>query len=94
MVMRLVIEVKNKIVQLLMEKDELSLNNDILPLVFEEFRNTPLNRQTCVMINDFISQQLYGVCAAGIDLVCIPQFTVNLQKGIVSMDDIVYKVVK
>lgn len=36
---------ENKIMQLLMEKGEVSMNNDIFPILFEEFGNAPrMNR--------------------------------------------------
>ena len=57
---------ENKIMQLFMEKGEVSMNNDIFPILFEEFGNAPLNEQTYAMASDFISQQLYAVYAAGI----------------------------
>lgn len=34
---------ENKIMQLFMEKGEVSMNNDIFPILFEEFGNAPLN---------------------------------------------------
>lgn len=60
---------ENKIMQLLMEKGQVSMNNDIFPILFEEFGNAPLNEQNYTMASDFISQQLYAVYAAGINIV-------------------------
>ena len=40
---------ENKIMQLLMEKGEVSMNNDIFPILFEEFGNAQLNEQTYAM---------------------------------------------
>lgn len=82
---------ENKIMQLLMEKGEVSMNNDIFPILFEEFGNAQLNEQTYAMASDFISQQLY---AAGINVVCTPQFMGVPQTGTLFVNDIVYKVVK
>lgn len=85
---------ENKIMQLLMDKGEISMNNDIFPILFEEFGNAPLNEQTYAMASDFISQQLYAVYAAGINVVCTPQFMGVPQTGTLFVNDIVYKVVK
>lgn len=85
---------ENKIMQLLMEKGEVSMNNDIFPILFEEFGNAPLNEQTYAMASDFISQQLYAVYVAGINVVCTPQFMGVPQTGTLFVNDIVYKVVK
>lgn len=84
---------ENKIMQLLMEKGEISMNNDIFPILFEEFENAPLNEQTYAMASDFISQQLYAVYAAGVNVVCTPRFTGNAETGTLSVDDIVYRVI-
>ena len=85
---------ENKILQLLMKKGEVSMNGDIFPMLFEEFDYTPLNEQTYAMVNDFISQQLYAVYAAGINVICTPQFMGEPQTGILFVNDVVYKVVK
>lgn len=85
---------ENKIMQLLMEKGEVSMNSDIFPILFEEFGNTPLNEQTYVMASDFLQQQLHAVFAAGINVVCIPQFMGIPQTGTLFVNDMIYKVVK
>lgn len=85
---------ENKIMQLLMEKGEVSMNNDIFPILFEEFENVPLNEQTYAMMSDFISQQLHAVFAAGINVICTPQFMGVPQTGTLFVNDMVYKVIK
>lgn len=85
---------ENKIMQLLMEKGEVSVNSDIFPILFEEFGNAPLNEQTYAMASDFVGQQLHAVFAAGINVVCIPQFMGVPQTGTLFVNDIIYKVVK
>lgn len=85
---------ENKIMQLLQEKGEVSMNGDIFPILFGEFRNAPLNEQTYAMASDFVGQQLHAVFAAGINVVCIPQFMGIPQTGTLFVNDIVYKVVK
>lgn len=85
---------ENKIMQLLMEKGEISMNNDIFPILFGEFEDAPLNEQTYAMASDFISQQLYAVYAAGINVICTPQFMGVPQTGTLFVNDIIYKVVK
>lgn len=85
---------ENKIMQLLMEKGEVSMNNDIFPILFGEFENIPLNEQTYVIMSDFIGQQLYAVFAAGINVVCVPQFMGIPQRGTLFVNDMIYKVIK
>lgn len=84
---------ENKILQLLMEKGEVSMNNDIFPVLFEEFDNAILDEQTYAMASDFISQQLYAVYAAVINVICIPQFKGDAQTGTLFVNDMMYKVV-
>jgi hypothetical protein len=68
---------ENKIMQLLMEKGYV-----------------PLNEQLYAMASDFVQQQLYGVYAAGINVICIPQFSGIPKMGSLIVGDMVYKVVK
>lgn len=46
---------ENKILQLLMEKGEVSMNNDIFPVLFEEFDGAFLDEQTgTLFVNDMV----------------------------------------
>nr|DAE70974.1 MAG TPA: hypothetical protein [Caudoviricetes sp.] len=90
----MVVVMENKIMQLLMENGQVSMNNDIFPILFGEFGNAPLNEQTYELAGNFIEQQLYAVYAAGINVVCVPQFSGEPQTGTLFVNDIVYKVVK
>ena len=47
---------ENKIMQLIMEKGRVSMNNDIFPILFEEFGEAPLNEQTYALMSDFVRQ--------------------------------------
>lgn len=85
---------ENKIMQLLMENGSVSMNNDIFPILFEEFGEAPLNEQTYAMASDFIRQQLGAVHCAGIRIICVPQFSGVPQTGTLFVNDMVYEVVK
>lgn len=85
---------ENKIMQLLMEKGEVSMNRDIFPMLFEEFGNVPLKEQTYATMSDFIEQQLHAVFVAGINVVCIPQFMGVPKTGTLFVNDMIYKVIK
>ena len=85
---------ENKIMKLLMEKGLVSMNNDIFPILFEEFGEAPLNEQTYVLASDFIRQQLGAVQCAGINIICVPQFSGIPHTGTLFVNDVVYEVVK
>lgn len=85
---------ENKIMQLLMERGQVSMNNDIFPILFEEFGEAALNEQTYEMMSDFIKQQLGAVHCAGIKVICTPQFSGVPQTGTLFVNDVVYEVVK
>ncbi len=85
---------ENKIMQLLMEKGRVSMNNDIFPMLFEEFGEAPLNENTYIMMSDFIRQQISAVQCAGINIICVPQFSGVPQTGTLFVNDVVYEVVK
>lgn len=85
---------ENKIMQLLMEKGRVSMNNDIFPILFEEFGEAPLNESTYTMMSDFIGQQISAVQCAGINIICVPQFSGVPQTGTLFVNDVVYEVVK
>lgn len=85
---------ENKIMQLLMKNGSVSMNNDIFPMLFEEFGDAPLNESTYALVSDFIRQQISAVQCAGIDIICVPQFSGVPQTGTLFVNDIVYEVVK
>lgn len=85
---------ENKILQLLQEKETVSLTSDILPLVLTEFENEPLNSNTYEMASCFVSQLLYSVYASGVNVVCLPKFSGNPHTGTMVVEDMIYTVVQ
>lgn len=85
---------ENKIMRLLMKKGSVSMNNDIFPILFEEFGDAPLNENTYALVSDFIRQHISAVQCAGINIICVPQFSGVPQTGTLFINDIVYEVVK
>lgn len=55
----------NEILELLKNRDEVSLVNDILPRVFAEFAQQSLCPATLAMMQDYVTQLLY-VCATSV----------------------------
>lgn len=66
---------KNKIQQLLMERDQISMTKDVLPLVLEEFELSQMDEEICAMACKFVKQQLHAVHLSGIQVVCYPVFS-------------------
>jgi hypothetical protein len=90
----MVVVMENKILQLLMENGQVSMNKDIFPVLLDEFGDMPLNEQTYELAGNFVEQLLCVVYAAGINVVCVPQFSGEPQTGTLFVNDIVYKVVE
>lgn len=57
------------------------MNNDIFPILFEEFGEASLNEQTYALTSDFIRQQLGAVQCVGINIICVLQFSGILHTG-------------
>ena len=85
---------ENKILQLLMENGQVSMNKDIFPVLLDEFEGVFLNEQTYELAGNFVEQLLYAAYAAGINVVGVPQFSGEPHTGTLFVNDIVYKVVR
>lgn len=82
---------ENKIEQLFLGQDQVSLQNDILPLVLEEFELSCLDETSYVMASEFVKQNLYAVHISGIQTVCYPVFSGEPQSGTLSVVDMVWE---
>lgn len=85
---------ENKLAQLFLEQDQVSLQNDILPLVLEEFELSCLDETSCIMASEFVKQNLYAVHISGIQTVCYPVFSGEPQSGTLSVVDMVWEKVQ
>lgn len=85
---------ENKIEQLFLRQDQVSLQKDILPLVLEEFEQTNLDEAMYAMACDFVKQQLYAIHISGIQTVCYPVFRGEPQSGILSVVDVVWEKIR
>ena len=81
----------NEILELLKNRDEVSLVNDILPKVFAEFAQQGLCPVTLTMMQDYVTQLLYACTTSGVVVVCVPVFTVGPIPGEVVVEDMIYK---
>ena len=83
----------NEILALLQNKDEVSLVNDILPMVFDEFSqpNICLCPNILTMMQDYVTQLLYACVTSGVVVVCVPVFVMGTIPGEVVVKDMVYK---
>ena len=75
-------------------KRKVSLVDDVLPIILEEFGECPLNERLYAMISEFMRQQLCAAHCAGISVVCIPQFSGNAKTGNLFIQDFIYEVIK
>lgn len=82
---------ENKILELFDKQDAVSMVNDILPIVLDEFENQPIDAQQCVMAADFVEQLLFGVYTAGVQVICVPKFSGNPHIGALLVEDFIYK---
>lgn len=85
---------ENKIQQLFLEKDQISLQKDILPLVLEEFKLLQMNDEMYVMACEFVKQQLCALYVAGMSVVCYPIFDGNPQQSKIVVVDMTWEVVE
>ncbi len=81
----------NEILELLKNRDEVSLVNDILPMVFDEFSQQSLCPATLSMMQDYVTQLLYSCSISGVVVVCVPVFTIEPIPGEVVVEDMIYK---
>lgn len=85
---------ENRIEQLFLEQDQVSLQNDILPLVLEEFERSRLDETSYVMAGEFVKQNLYAIHISGIQTVCYPIFSGEPRSGTLSVVDMVWEKVQ
>ena len=65
---------ENKILELLEQKDSVSMNDDIFPLVEKEFEGQVIGAELYELAHQYISQLLYGVHTAGVAVIAVPKF--------------------
>jgi len=65
---------ENKILELLEQKGSVSMNDDIFPLVEEEFAGQVMGNEVYELAHQYIGQLLWGVYAAGISFIASPVF--------------------
>ena len=85
--------IRNEILELLKNRDKVSLVNDILPMVFDEFSqpNICLCPNILTMMQDYVTQLLYACATSGVVVVCVPVFVMETIPGEVVVNDMVYK---
>ena len=57
---------ENKLLELFEKQDTVSMNDDIFPLVEEEFAGQVMGNEVYELAHQYIGQLLWGVYAAGI----------------------------
>lgn len=78
----------NKIMELLEKNGQVSMVDDIFPLVFEEF---PVEVSDIELLaQEYVEQLLCGCIAAGFEMVCVPVFK-NNSPGELELVDMIYK---
>lgn len=78
----------NKIMELLEKNGQVSMVDDIFPLVFEEFPFEVSNIE--LLAQEYVEQLLCGCIAAGFEMVCVPVFKKTCP-GELGLVDMIYK---
>lgn len=65
---------ENKLLELFEKQDTVSMNDDIFPLVEEEFAGQIMGNEVYELAHQYINQLLWGVFAAGISFIASPVF--------------------
>lgn len=65
---------ENKLLELFEKQDTVSMNDDIFPLVEEEFEGQVIGAELYELAHQYIGQLLWGVYAAGISFIASPVF--------------------
>jgi len=65
---------ENKLLELFEKQDTVSMNDDIFPLVEEEFAGQVVGEEIYELAHQYIGQLLWGVYAAGISFIASPVF--------------------
>lgn len=65
---------ENKLLELFEKQDTVSMNDDIFPLVEEEFAGQVMGNEVYELAHQYIGQLLWGVYVAGISFIASPVF--------------------
>lgn len=82
---------ENKILELLEQKGCASMNDDIFPILEEEFNGQFIGEEIYELTHQYISQLLHGVYAAGVDVIAVPKFSSGKQFGQMVVSDVIYE---
>lgn len=81
---------ENKLLELFEKQDTVSMNDDIFPLVEEEFAGQVMGNEVYELAHQYISQLLYGVHTAGIAVIAVPKFAAGQRFGQMVVADVIY----
>lgn len=81
---------ENKLLELFEKQDTVSMNDDIFPLVEEEFAGQIMGNEVYELAHQYINQLLWGVFAAGISFIASPVFGSG-DFGKIVVIDVVYE---
>lgn len=81
---------ENKLLELFEKQDAVSMNDDIFPLVEEEFAGQVMGNEVYELAHQYISQLLYGVHTAGVAVIGVPKFAAGQRFGQMVVTDVIY----
>lgn len=81
---------ENKLLELFEKQDTVSMNDDIFPLVEEEFAGQVMGNEVYELAHQYIGQLLWGVYAVGISFIASPVFGSG-DFGKMVVTDVVYE---
>lgn len=81
----------NELLKLFEKRDTVSMNDDIFPIIEQEFENIPIGDELYELAYRYITQLLYGVFIAGVGVIAIPVFGCGELPGQLVVTDVIYK---
>ena len=82
---------ENKLLELLEQKGSVSMNEDIFPMIEAEFEGQVVGDELYELAHQYVSQLLYAVYAAGVQVVAVPKFAPGTHFGEMVVADLIYE---
>lgn len=73
------------------QDEEISMVNDVIPVLRDEFLYTSITNEMLYMMNEVVKRTLYSFYIIGIHFYAVPKFEYNSEYCSVNVKDIIYK---
>lgn len=82
---------ENRLLELLEQNGSVSMNEDIFPMIEAEFEGQVVGDELYELAHQYVSQLLYAVYAAGVQVVAVPKFAPGTHFGEMVVADLIYE---